>query len=187
MALPPPPAPPAGDEDFIALFDERHWDGWRHAGPGEMLIEDGIARSQGGMGLWYHERPFKNFTLKLEFRQQRLDSNSGVFVRFPRVDGDPWIPVKEGYEIQIDKAEPGKLNTGSIYSFKAADKVPLHPAGQWNLYEITVIDQDYTVRLNGEVINTFTGNRATSGMVGLQNHSDKDVVEFRNVRIKVLR
>lgn len=184
---PPPPAPPSGEEGFQSLFDESSTDGWKQAGPGEMVVDGPLARSKGGMGLWYYEKKsFKNFALRLEFRQEKITSNSGVFVRFPRVDGDPWIPVKEGYEIQIDGDKPGTHATGSVYSFKAADSVPIRPAGEWNQYEITAVGQDYTIRLNGEVINTYRGDRATEGMIGLQNHSDNDVVEFRNVRIKEL-
>jgi len=185
---PPPAAPtPAADADgFVTLFDGTHTEGWLQAGPGRMVVSDGFARTEGGMGLWYYPTQYKDFVLRLQFRQSTVESNAGVFVRFPRVDGDPWIPVKEGYEIQIANAEPDKLNTGAVYSFKAADKVPLKPAGEWNDYEIKVVGQTYEITLNGELINTYQGERALEGMVGLQNHGDKDVVDFRNVRIKAL-
>ena len=42
----------------------------------------------------------------------------------------------------------------------------------------------YTVALNGKVVNTYTGERSREGLVGLQNHGDE--VSFRNVRIKEL-
>jgi hypothetical protein len=51
--------------------------------------------------------------------------------------------------------------------------------------EITAVGQKYTVRLNGKLINTYTGSRALEGMIGLQNHTDE--VSFRNVRVKELR
>jgi hypothetical protein len=176
----------ADEAGFETLFDGRNAEGWQQAGPGAMVIEGGAARTQGGMGLWYYAaRSFKDFTLRLEFKQEKITSNSGVFVRFPRVDGDPWIPVREGYEIQIAGDKPDEHATGAVYSFKRADKIPLR-AGDWNDYEITVVGQQYTIKLNGEVINTYTGDRATEGMIGLQNHGDGDVVWFRNVRIKPL-
>lgn len=180
---------PADDESgFQVLFDGASSEGWKQAGPGRMVIEDGAARSEGGMGLWYYEKKsYKNFVLRLQYRQPDGKSNSGVFVRFPRVDGDPWIPVKEGYELQIAGSKPDKSGgTGAVYSFKAPDRVPARPAGEWNDYEIKVVGQQYEIRLNGELVNTYTGERATEGMIGLQNHGDKDVVLFRNVRIKEL-
>lgn len=160
--------------------------GWVQAGPGRFVVADGVATTEGTMGLWYYApRRFRNFILRVSFRQKRIESNAGVFVRFPRVDGDPWIPVKEGYEIQIAGDKPGKNSTGAIYSFQAADSVPIRPAGEWNEYEIAAIGQEYTVRLNGLLINRYTGDRAIEGMIGLQNHvhNADSVVSFRDVRV----
>ena len=131
---------------------------------------------------------YKNFTLRLDFKQNTWQANSGVFVRFPRVDGDPWIPVKEGYEIQIQGAVPSKSNTGSVYTFQAPTHLPIRPPGEWNAMEITCVGQQYSVRVNGALINQFEGERATEGMIGLQNHQGwKDsAVQFRDVRVKAL-
>ncbi|GEM_PF-214124 len=171
------------DQGFERLtFDK----GWVQGGPGRFVVEDGVATTEGTMGLWYYEpRRFTNFILRLSFRQLRIESNSGVFVRFPRVDGDPWLPVKEGYEIQIAGDKPDKSATGSIYSFQAATEVPLKPAGEWNEYEITAIGQEYTVRLNGRLINRYTGERSLEGMIGLQNHvhDAESIVSYRDVRV----
>jgi hypothetical protein len=175
------------DEGFTVLFDGLSGEGWRQAGPGGFTIHDGIATPHGGMGLWYYDKKFKNFILKLEFRQQQIRSNSGVYIRFPRVENDPWIPVNEGYEIQIAGDKPGTHSTGSVYSFQAATSVPLKPAGEWNEYEIVNVGPMITITLNGKHINTYKGDRSLQGgMIGLQNHDEKDIVEFRNVRIKEL-
>jgi hypothetical protein len=183
--VPAQSAPSTADDGYLVLFDGSSTEGWVQAGPGRFVIENGTARSEGGMGLFYYsQKSFRDFTLELEFRQERPESNSGVFVRFPRVDGDPWLPVRDGYEIQIAGSEPAKNTTGSIYSFQAATQLPLKPAGEWNHYAITVIGQSYEVSLNGKVINRYTGERSLEGMVGLQNHGDADKVEFRNVRIR---
>jgi hypothetical protein len=63
--------------------------------------------------------------------------------------------------------------------------VPQKPAGEWNDLEIKAVGTQYTVALNGKVINTYTGERSREGLVGLQN--DGDEVSFRNMRIKELR
>lgn len=195
---PTPPATPASEpvdrrpdaEGYVPLFDaDVGTAGWKQAGPGRFDVKDGVATANGGMGLWYFaERSFENFILRLDFKQNTRQANSGVFVRFPRVDGDPWLPVKEGYEIQIQGDVPSKSNTGSVYTFQAPSRVPLRPPGEWNQFEITCIGQQYSVRLNGALINQYTGERAMKGMVGLQNHQGwKDsAVQFRKVRIKEL-
>jgi type 1 glutamine amidotransferase len=180
-------APAVDDEGFTLL---PFGDGWKQAGPGGFKVDGGVATPHGGMGLYYVDRSYGNFMLKLEFQQKSIESNSGVFVRFPRVDGDPWIPVKEGYEVQIAGDQAEKTSTGAIYSFQAPSSVPLKPAGEWNAYEIVCVGQQYVVRLNGKTVNTFKGERAAKGMIGLQNHDDdgsgKNVVKFRNVRVMEL-
>jgi hypothetical protein len=72
----------------------------------------------------------------------------------------------------------------------------------WNDYEVRVSGQHYTIIRNGEVLNEFdntpgrnssrAGDPSTdlrqfaSGFVGLQNHTNDDLIEFRNVRVRDL-
>ncbi|GGN99167.1 hypothetical protein GCM10010112_92730 [Actinoplanes lobatus] len=116
-----------------------------------------------------------------------------------------WVAIYCGHEVQIydgDTGEPQK--TGSIYNF---DPVPLPdaratPKNVWNDYEIRVVGQRYTIIRDGVVINEFdntpgkTSSRASDpptdlrqflrGHVGLQNHGDNDLIEFRNIRVRKL-
>ncbi|WP_030490313.1 ThuA domain-containing protein [Micromonospora chokoriensis] len=116
-----------------------------------------------------------------------------------------WMAIYCGHEIQIydgDTGEPQK--TGSVYNF---DSVPLAQAGvtpknEWNDYEIRAVGQHYTMIRNGVVINEFdntpgkqssrAGDPPTDlrqflrGFIGLQNHGDNDLTEFRNIRAREL-
>lgn len=116
-----------------------------------------------------------------------------------------WVAIYCGHEIQIYDGETGEpQKTGSVYNF---DLVPLAQAGvtpkdQWNDYEIRVVGQHYTMIRNGVVINEFdntpgkqssrAGDPPTdlrqflSGFIGLQNHGDNDLIEFRNIRVREL-
>ncbi|MET8351844.1 MULTISPECIES: ThuA domain-containing protein [unclassified Micromonospora] len=116
-----------------------------------------------------------------------------------------WVAIYCGHEIQIYDGETGEpQKTGSVYNF---DPVPLAQAGvtpkdQWNDYEIRVVGQHYTMIRNGVVINEFdntpgkqssrAGDPPTdlrqflSGFIGLQNHGDNDLIEFRNIRVREL-
>lgn len=120
-------------------------------------------------------------------------------------DSEAWVAIYCGQEVQIydgDSGEPQK--TGSIYNF---DTVPLEDSGateknQWNSYEITVVGQHYTITRNGVVINEFDNDpglessrpgdpptdlrQFLSGYIGLQNHSDNDLIEYRNIRVRQL-
>ncbi|MFJ2614998.1 family 16 glycoside hydrolase [Streptomyces sp. NPDC088770] len=116
-----------------------------------------------------------------------------------------WVAIYCGQEIQIYDGAAGEVQkTGSVYNFKSLglDKAGVTPKGQWNDYEVRAVGQHYTIIRNGVVINEFdntpgkSSSRAgdpptdlrqfLSGYVGLQNHSDTDLIEFRNIRVRGL-
>lgn len=41
----------ARPRSWRTLFDGKTLDGWEHIGPGKMVLEDGVLRTEGGMGL----------------------------------------------------------------------------------------------------------------------------------------
>jgi 3-keto-disaccharide hydrolase len=179
------------NSNFTSIFDGKTLDGWNMAGEGRFVIieSDAALQSEGGMGLfWYSENKYKNFILKLEWKVTEEGDNSGVFVRFPNPDDNPYIAIREGYEIQIDdKASDPIHQTGAIYDFAAPSKVVSKPPGQWNTMEIQTLDQSYTVIINGQKVTEFTGDRLTEGYIGLQTHDDKSKASFRNIMIKEVK
>jgi hypothetical protein len=60
--------------------------------------------------------------------------------------------------------------------------------GRWNIFEIIVVQQSYSVTLNKiKIVTNFIGNRSLEGYIGLQNHDDGSKVYFRNIMIKELK
>ena len=123
----------------------------------------------------------------------------------PARNSEIWVAIYCGQEVQIYDGKSGDPNkTGSIYNFDTLglEQANPTPKGVWNTYEIRVVGQHYTIIRNGVVINEFnntpgkessregdppTGLRQFSkGFIGLQNHSDVDLIEFRNIRVKDL-
>ncbi|MFE7447660.1 OmpL47-type beta-barrel domain-containing protein [Streptomyces chartreusis] len=194
---------------------------WQQVGGGSFApngdgsITSGSTKAGLGM-LWFPERKYGDFSLKLQWRDDAPgtgNANSGVFVRFPWVHDHPeesrpeWVAIKYGHEVQVfDRPDGDMYKTGSLYGF---DRVGLAGAGvtqkgTWNDYEIRVVDQHYSVYRNGVLINEFDntggqlfspprsddpgtdGRRFASGYVGLQVHGTTDVVSYRDVRIKEL-
>ncbi|NEA99470.1 family 16 glycoside hydrolase [Streptomyces sp. SID13726] len=182
---------------------------------GDGTITSGTTRQGLGM-LWFPERKYGDFSLKLQWRDDAPgtgNANSGVFVRFPWVHDHPeesrpeWVAIEYGHEVQVfDRPDGDMYKTGSVYGF---DRVGLAGAGvtqkgTWNDYEIRVVDQHYSVYRNGVLINEFDniggqdfypprsddpgtdGRRFASGYIGLQVHSTTDVVSYQDVRIKEL-
>lgn len=193
----------SNDDYFTIIFDGNNLNEWQMAGKGKFVVLRGdeeeeeeqsiILQSEGGMGLlWYAKKMYRNFILKLDWKANHKSDNSGIFVRFPNPDNDPMIAVNNGYEIQIDDlAMPDGNpihNTGAIYGFAApsysSKQIASKEAGQWNRFEIKVVDQSYSVILNNILITEFVGNRSLQGYIGLQNHDSKSKVSFRNIMIK---
>src|SRR6516164_2989893 len=143
----------------LSLLSENELGKWRQCGPGKFTVAKGVATGEGGMGLWwYTERQFTNFVLRGEFVQEQPIADSGVFLRFPDPKEDPWNAVNQGHEMEIGDPNPKDptWRTGSIYPFQASTNANTLPAGNWNQYEITCIGQTYSVRMNGQLILTWT-------------------------------
>ncbi|HVF89874.1 MAG TPA: DUF1080 domain-containing protein [Blastocatellia bacterium] len=181
-----------GEKKWTELFNGKDLTGWKMIGKGNFVVEDGALVSRGGLGLgllWYEAKTFRDFVLQVEWKVKTECSNSGIFVRFPEKSDDPWYSVRNGYEIQIDDCDKKGLKnrTGAIYDLSAATRVASKPAGEWNLYEISVVGQHYTVVLNGEKVNEFDGERGREGYIGLQAHDPVSSVSFRRVSVREIK
>jgi len=180
-----------GEGGCQPLLGRNATDGWAQCGPGHFTVQNGVATGHGGMGLWWHtNQTYTNFVLRGEFLQEQPSADSGVYVRFPNPGPDPWIAVRQGHEMEIGDPNPEKptWRTGSIYPFKASATANAKPIGQWNEYEIVCIGHDYSVRMNGRLVTTWSdpAQRSRAGYIGLQNYDDGKIVRHRNLRIKEL-
>jgi hypothetical protein len=190
-----------------ALFDGSTLEGWEHLGPGKFVLENGILRTDGGMGLlWYTKEKFSNSVIRVVYKTDNLASNSGVFIRIADVPKDEWYAVHNGYEVQILDKQDEFHRTGAIYSLSKSTSLPTKPPGQWNTMEIELRGPRVLVRVNGTQVNDFDPAqpappkvkewepdrkpRAESGYIGLQNHDDyaKDThVYFKEVSVAPLQ
>ena len=180
----------AGEKEggFVAIFDGKGLDGWKQIGGGGFKLVDGTIESYDGMGLlWYSKKSYKDFILRLEWKVNRKEANSGVFVRFPDPGDDVWVPVEKGHEMQICDTDGPKERTGSVFQSADATRVPTRPVGEWNEMEIKVIGQKYEVKVNAEKVCEHTSDRSLEGYVGVQDHDPTSKVSFRNIRVKELK
>jgi hypothetical protein len=192
----------AQEVTWTPLFNGRDLTGWEHIGEGKFVIEDGVLKTEGGMGLlWFTERPFRDAVIRVEYRNPE-GKNAGVFIRIPEPPGDPWVAVHGGYEVQIDDlTEMEYESTGTLYSLTRPLARPARP-GEWNTMEI-ILDGDRTVvTVNGVLVTYYRegdwvppreedwqperGPRPEEGFIGLQNHGPGDVVHFREVSFRPL-
>ncbi|MGH9734504.1 MAG: 3-keto-disaccharide hydrolase [Candidatus Acidiferrales bacterium] len=182
---------------WMQLWNGKNLAGWTHVGPGKFVVEDGMLKSEGGMGLlWYTRRKFGNCVIRVLYKTTKKTDNSGVFIRIPETATEPWMPVNKGYEVQIDDSGDDYHVSGVLYSLTKAAARP-GKAGEWNTMDIAIEGPRTIVLLNGVKVTDYTegqpvppkehsyepqrGPRPNAGYIGLQNHSDKDVVYFGEV------
>ena len=183
------------------MFNGRDLSGWKMVGPGRFVVENGLMKTEGGMGLLYYTREkIGNATIRVVFKTASRNANSGVFIRLPEEPKDPWYAVHNGYEVQIDAGGDEWHCTGAIYSLSKVSKRNQKPMGEWNTMDIVLKGQVTTVYLNGEKVNEFHGGqevpprklwfepvrgpRPDFGYFGLQNHDPRSVVYFKEVSVR---
>jgi len=196
-------------DEWKQLFNGKDLVGWKHVGPGSMEVEDGLMRTSGGMGLLYWTGgTVGDCMIRVVFKMKDHNDNSGVFIRIPIEPREEWMPVNYGYEVQIDnQPEESKEDdyhvTGTLYSLTKPLARPGKPGPEWNTMEVTLDGPRTIVFVNGIKVTDFTegdpvperkfdfepqrGPRPNTGYFGLQNHSKKDVVFFKEVAIKMLK
>jgi WD40 repeat protein len=181
--------PAEGEPQFVPLYSGGNPldQGWTLIGPGAFRADaDGALTTQGWGLLFFGVRPFQDFTLRLEFQVTDRVYDAVVYFRIPNRPRDLDEVNKTGYSAMIHQAEDG-TGVGSVIWHKNADKrIPRLPIGQWQTYEITAKDKTYTIRLNGELVNTFVGETGGPGYIGLRGEGDSPPVRFRNIFIQPL-
>lgn len=196
---------PAQSAEWKPLFDGKSLDGWEHVGPGRFVVEDGVMRTEGGMGLLFYSREkLGDCVIKVVYKTGTPRSNSGVYIRIAEKPADPWYAVHHGFEVQIADGSQSSRGTGSIYTFAEAKAQPYKPL-EWNTLEITLKGNRVSTVINGTAVADFDaselksdaeektgegdparGPRAETGYIGLQNHDKDSQVFFKEVSVRPL-
>ena len=197
------------EDEWRQLFNGKDLTGWEHAGPVYMSVENRLIRGHGGMGLLYWKgEKFGNCIIRVVFKMQKTNSNSGVFIRVPVEPREEWMPIHYGYEVQIDNMpelsdEDEYHYTGTVYSLSKPLAKTGKPGPEWNTMEITIDGPRTIVYLNGVKVTDYNegdpvperkydfepihGPRPDSGYIGVQNHGETDVVYFKEIAVKQLK
>ena len=166
----------------ISLFNGKNLNGWYHSGPTQQWVaQNGILRNPASGSNLISQRSFTNFKLHVEFRYPP-GSNSGVYLR-------------GRYEVQVEDSygkEPQVDLLGAVYGFIKPTHNVAKKAGEWQVYDITLVGRYVTIVANGK---TIVCNAEIPGITGgaLNSHEgepgpimfqgDHGPVEFRNVII----
>ena len=155
--IPPlPPAPDLSKVKFgapITLFNGKNLDGWKlvnHQAVNGWSVKEGVLTNDPvqeagtphkSYGNLQTEQEFEDFQLTLETSVPK-GGNSGIYLR-----GIYEVQVVDSYGHGLDSH-----NMGAIYSRITPSEAAEKPAGEWQTFDITLVDRYVTVILNGKKI-----------------------------------
>jgi sugar phosphate isomerase/epimerase len=176
------------------IFNGQNLDGWTVMDGGEWVIENGVLIGRNGRnwstnpektGSWLSTKEqYADFRLELQYAINER-GNSGVFLRSSHEKN----PAFTGYEMQISDAAgrpPTKSGATAIYDVVAPTKNLVRKAGEWNTVTIVAKGPKIAFWMNGEQVLETEQTRSMKGYVGLQNHDNRSVVKFKNIRLEKL-
>ena len=171
-----------------ALFDGKTLNQWKSIKSNyenQWIAKDGLlVNPRSGVNL-ITEEEFTDFKLHIEARYP-AQSNSGIYLR-------------GRYEVQIEDSfgkDPSSILFGGVYGFLTPNEIAANKAGEWQVFDITLIGRRITVIANGktvisdQIIPGITGGAIDSkednpGPLMLQG--DHGIVAFRNITIQIPR
>ena len=194
----------------VKLFNGKNLDGWsrltRHEGEADrapgfkvengMLVSDPAAPED---DLWYTREKIGNATLRVVYKVNVENANSGIFIRIPEAPKSEDDAINKGIEVQIDQSDDEWHCTGVLYSMTKAKARPYKPVGEWNTLEIQMRGPRTTVKLNGVEVTDYDGvtpvpekvkvyepdrgRRPDTGYIAVQHHGGKGVVTFKEITL----
>src|SRR5215467_12621224 len=183
-------------EGFQLLFNGKNLEHWHSikgrpdAGP--WRVKKGVISYESGESWLATDETYSDFVFRFEYRTGGASSNSGVFLRAEK-PGDGSMEI----EIASDAGKPASARTtGSIWSLVAPSKSANKPDGEWNQVEITVEKRRVAAVWNGERILDVNlddpkypalATKMGFGHIALQAHASGAPVEFRNLKLKVIK
>ncbi|MEM9658313.1 MAG: DUF1080 domain-containing protein, partial [Planctomycetota bacterium] len=170
--IPPVPASPPDLSKVrfghpVSLFNGKDLSGWRPHEPDKIngwSVENGNLvnttpktdfSSTGAYANLSTEEAFEDFWLHIEFFVER-DCNSGVYLR----------GMYEAQVVDRDSRMQGIQGVGAIFGRISPIRNAGRPGGEWQTYDLTLVDRHVTVVLNGvKVIDNEPVPGPTAGAV----------------------
>jgi len=192
-----PPAPDLAKVKFgepVILFNSKDLSGWktlRDDVPNGWSVKDGLLVNNAPQEEGKPHKTWANLRTVPEFEDFRLTLEARV-----GKGGNSGIYLRGVYEIQVSDTCGKPLdshNMGGVYSRITPTQGAEKPAGEWQNFDITLVDRHVTVILNGKKIidnqpvRGCTGGALTSdefrpGPIYLQG--DHTSVDYRNIVLR---
>lgn len=192
----------------VMVFNGKDLDNWSvyvgspEVDPSDLFwVQDGMIQTSGiPNGYIRTKETYSNFKLHVEWRWIEEPTNSGVLIH---VQGEDMIwphciecqlmnehagdLVLMGKGAGITVRDSTYMVTSEERRYRALPKfaeVSENPAGEWNSYDITSLDGDLEVLVNGVLQHKGTGMTLREGNILLQ--SEGSPIQFRNIYLEKL-
>lgn len=197
--------------DWVSLFDGKtiaHWRGFKMATvpDGWRVVDGTITRTGDGADLVSREQ-YTNFEFEFEWKVPP-GGNSGIMFRVTEALERTYHSGPEYQILDNARHADGKnplTSAGANYALHAPTRDASRPVGEWNQGRLIVNGNNVQHWLNGEKVVEYTlgtpqwtalvkaskfnewpqYGREPRGHLVIQDHGDR--VQFRNLRIRVLR
>jgi hypothetical protein len=169
-------------EEWISLFNGVDFDGWYVEGQGaKWAVRDGVIHAEDNGSYLVTKDTFKDFELHCYVRSSQ-NANGGIFFRWNQLKGGD-----RGNEIQLENLPDSPHPTGSLYNIVRANQ-PYFLDEQWFPVQIRVQDTKVVVRVNGETTVDYDGlDIVRHGRISLQMHKDGSWMDWKDLKIKILK
>ena len=168
-----------------SIFNGNNLEGWHSSDEKKMnqweAIDGMLKNPKSGVNL-ISDKTYDDFKLHVEVRYPK-GSNSGIYLR-------------GRYEVQVEDNygnDPESILFGGIYGFLTPNQMAAKPAGEWQVFDITLIGRRVSIIANekpiiiDQIIPGITGGaldskEALPGPIMLQG--DHGIVEYRNIYVQ---
>ena len=208
LALPNHSHSNAKPDNWRQLFNGKDLTGWKHVGPGEDTVEDGLIRTPAA---WASSTgPPKKSAIAASRSSTKCaitTTTPAYSSAFPSNHASPGCPSTTATKCRSTTSRKTSKEdeyhvTGTLYSLTKPLARPGKPGPEWNTMVITLDGPHTVVVLNDVKVTDYTegqpvparkfdfepqhGLRPNEGYIGLQNHSDNDIVFFKEVAVQPL-
>ena len=175
---------------WVTIFNGKDLTGWQNArdpaAENRWIVEDGcLTNEQAGVNDIATTESWRDFELHIEYKVEP-HGNSGVYLR-----GRIEVQILDSF----GKKEVGTGDAGGVYGQHAPKVNAAKPAGEWNSFDVRLIDNMLHVAHNGKTIHdnvmlTAVTGGAVPGELNdpgpLMLQGDHGKVWFRNIKVRPL-
>lgn len=143
------------------LFDGVSLHGWSVENDCDVDVVDGCIRLKAGNGWLRSHHTYRDFDLHVEWKALQAEKyDAGIYIRAGR-DGKP--SPKPAYQVNLLQHKEGNIS-----SLPGAESSGLVKAGDWNAFDLRVVGDTVSLKINGQQAFTAAGLKEPDGYIGFQ-------------------